>query len=357
MRRATVAVVLLGLLAVVSAGDISGPRPGTRQESCLLPVAKIECTRDWRSGFVAGVRLGYNGFDDVASPQWLQICSGRIGNQTQFDMSVAASIDTAQNGAPDWYSSRAGAGGRSDFYFYPASAPITQVIVLHAPNPWGDNFGNIPAILFGYLDGPANNQRLDFAVCGNALYANYFLNPTSAPAPPTPVTLKASFSSGLSETGNFTALGSLEGKCGIRGNGFLGGDPWKNSKLRLKSVKKPCFTRWNNAVQTFTPPTVDPPRRIWANFECRDRVNKTACRDPCHFSKKHDKKGPSFSCSSAGTTLAVGKFGPITFDQDGNSFAFEPSTGPESSTGAMQQVRVDLQTAALDGDVMPDDEE
>lgn len=184
----------------------------------------------------------------MAVPQWLQICSGRIGNQTQFDMSVANgpnSIDAAQTGAPDWYSSRAGDGGRPDFYFYPASAPITQVIVLHAPNPWGDNFGNIPAILFGYLDGPVGNQRLDFAVCGNALYANYFLNPASAPAPPTPVTLKASFSSGLSEGGNFTALGSLEGKCGIRGNGYLGGDPWKNSKLRLKSVKKPCFTRWS----------------------------------------------------------------------------------------------------------------
>jgi hypothetical protein len=211
-------------------------------------VAKIECTRDWRSGFVAGVRLGYNGFDSVDSPQWLTICSNQIGNQTRFDMSVASggnSIDSAQNGAPDWYSSRAGVGGRPDFYFYPAGAPITQVIVLHAPNPWGNNFGNIPAILFGYLDGPAGNQVLDFAVCGNALYANYFLNPASAPAPPTPVTLKASFSSGLSETGNFTALGSLEGKCGIRGNGFLGGDPWKNSKLRLKSVTKPCFTRWS----------------------------------------------------------------------------------------------------------------
>jgi hypothetical protein len=96
--------------------------------------------------------------------------------------------------------------------------------------------------------------------------------------------------------------------------------------------------------------------RIWGNFECADRVNQTACRTPCHFSKKHDKKGPSFSCSTAGTTLAVGKFGPITVDGQGNTFAFQPIEG-DSSTGAMQEVRADLQDAALDGEVMPDDEE
>jgi len=334
--------VLLGLLAVVSAGDISKPS-STGARKCLLPVAKLECTRDWRSGFVAGLKMGYEGFDD---PNWLQLCSARTGNQTAFDMSVASEIDSANSGAPDWYR------GRNEFYFYPSKAPITQVIVLQAPNPWGDKFGNIAAILFGYLDGPAGpNQRVDFAVCGNALYANYFLHPNVAPAPPTPVTLKASFSSGLSEGRNFTALGSLDGKCGIRGNGFLGGDPWKNSKLRLKTVKKACFTQYDNELNTFDFPGGDPKKRIWANFECAD-PNGKECKRPCHFAKKQDKKGPSFSCSEQGITLAVGKFGPITFDEEGNEFDWE-----RDEDGTLQQVKTELRDAALEGEYMHENEE
>lgn len=65
--------------------------------------------------------------------------------------------------------------------------PSAQVIVLHAENPWGNKFGNIPAVLFGYI---GDDGVLDFAVCGNPLYANFFLNPDTARAPPTAPTLK-----------------------------------------------------------------------------------------------------------------------------------------------------------------------
>jgi hypothetical protein len=68
---------------------------------------------------------------------------------------------------------------------------------------------------------------------------------TPPPPPPTQPTLaQATYTTGLSEGDDFTALGSFEGKCGLRGQGFssyLGGDPHKNSKFRLKAVTKPLF--------------------------------------------------------------------------------------------------------------------
>jgi hypothetical protein len=178
----------------------------------------------------------------------MQVCSNGIGNQTLFDMSALegpqsiANAQTSPNGAPAWY---ARAPTRPDVhYFYPRGAPITQIIVLKASNPWGDSFGTIPAVLFGYI---RDDGELDFAVCGNAVYANAFLRPATAPAPPTPVSLKSSHTSGLSEGDHFTSLSSFEGKCGVRGQGFssyLGGDPNTSTKFPIKALKKPCFTKW-----------------------------------------------------------------------------------------------------------------
>lgn len=223
--------------AVPFSGDVSHPKHLTGRLSCLLPVSKIQCIRDWRSGFVAGLKLGYEGFSDA---QFLQICSNRIQNQTIFDMSTVTgnslAIDAAQASAPAWYRNVSSA-----YYLYPRGSPITQVIVLEAPNPWGDKYGTIPAILFGYLSG----DTLDFAVCGNALYAQYYLNPGRYPAPPTPVTLKKVFTSSLSEEGELTALGSLDAKCSTRGTGFLGGDIWQSSKFFIKHLSKPCFTKYS----------------------------------------------------------------------------------------------------------------
>jgi hypothetical protein len=158
----------------------------------------------------------------------------------------SSSIRTAQTasttpntGAPAWYARN---DRRPDaHYFYPRGAPITQIIVLKASNPWGDAFGTIPAILFGYI---RDDGELDFATCGNAVYANAFLHPATADAPPTPVSLKSSHTSGLSERGGLTALSSFDGKCGVRGGGYLGGDPNTSSKFPIKTVTKPCFTEW-----------------------------------------------------------------------------------------------------------------
>jgi len=225
--------LLLVSCCLLPTGDVSHGIPISGRLSCVLPVSKLQCIRDWRSGFVAGIRMGYKGFDDAND--WLSVCSQRIFNQTIFDMSTPAQIDDAQRSAPAWYKDTP-----SQFYLYPQNSPITQVIVLRAPNPWGDKFGTIAAILFGYQ----TQEGLDFAVCGNALYAQFYLNPARAPAPPTPVSLKATFTSSLSEDGKLTALGSLDGLCSTRGGGFLGGDPWKSSKYFIKHLIKPCFVRW-----------------------------------------------------------------------------------------------------------------
>lgn len=87
-------------------------------------------------------------------------------------------------------------------YFYPYQAPITQMIVLKAANPWGPKFGHIPAIIFVYLQGngtAGETSSLNFAVCGNADYAYSYLYPDRYPLPPTMVTLQATYTNPLSE--------------------------------------------------------------------------------------------------------------------------------------------------------------
>jgi len=322
MRRATLAVVLLGLLACVSAGDVSRPKGITGRLSCVLPVSKLQCIRDWRSGFVASVRMGYQGFE--AADDWVSICgSSPIGNQTRFDMSVPDAIDAAQRAAPEWYRNI-----DNSFYLYPQSSPITQVIVLRAPNPWGDKFGTIAAIMFGYQ----TDDGLDFAVCGNALYAQFYLNPARAPAPPTPVTLKATFTSSLSEDGKLTALGSLDGLCSTRGGGYLGGDPWRSSKYFIKAVTKPCFVAWDAEIQSWDSPPSDPPKRVIGHYECDD--DDEECNQTCHWDKKNSKKSASYSCAMAGTAIATGKYGAIMFDKHGHKFDWD-----RDEKGHLQQVK------------------
>jgi hypothetical protein len=128
-------------------------------------------------------------------------------------------------------------------YFYPYGAPITQMIVLQAPNPWGSGHGRIPAIIFAYLQQATvgNGTVLDFAICGNAEYAMSFLYPADAPLPPTPVSLMASYSNPLSEEPRLRFLGSFDGKCGLMGRGYLGGDPYELSRNHLKLTTKACF--------------------------------------------------------------------------------------------------------------------
>lgn len=77
-----------------------------------------------------------------------------------------------------------------------------QVIVLKAPNPFGDYRGVIPAILFRYTnedlasafyaDPPLVPEPYAWAVCGNLNYALPYLLPARADIspPPTPVSLK-----------------------------------------------------------------------------------------------------------------------------------------------------------------------
>lgn len=127
-------------------------------------------------------------------------------------------------------------------YYSPYGAYITQMIVLSAANPWGDKYGTIPAIIFVYLDfDPTTNfTSLATAVCGNADYADAYLNPGGLAAP-TVVTLKAQYTNPLSAELPRRFLGSFEGKCGLLGRGWLGGDPHESSKLPLKHVYQACF--------------------------------------------------------------------------------------------------------------------
>jgi hypothetical protein len=39
---------------------VSEPKHLSGRLSCLLPIAKMRCVRDWRSGFVAGLSYGYD---------------------------------------------------------------------------------------------------------------------------------------------------------------------------------------------------------------------------------------------------------------------------------------------------------
>lgn len=72
---------------------------------------------------------------------------------------------------------------------------------------------------------------------------------------------------------------------------------------------------------------------------------------PPHLAPQEDKHGPSYSCSEQGITLAVGKYGPISFDEDGNAFDWH-----RDEEGRMQQVQADVRAAALEGEVRPDAE-
>jgi hypothetical protein len=164
-----------------------------------------------------------------------------------FTSTGSNSVRNAQSAAPAWYKTEAAGDGD---YTLPAGALITQVIVLHASNPWGNKFGTVPAVIFAYLN-PARDGLL-YATCGNALYSNAYLFPESNPAPPTPVTLKASYSSGLSEEHDkLTVLGGFDGKCATRGTQFVayhGGDPWKSSKFFLKQLTKPCWVPFGECI-------------------------------------------------------------------------------------------------------------
>jgi hypothetical protein len=42
------------------AGDVSEPKHLSGRLSCVLPIEKMRCVRDWRSGFVAGISYGYD---------------------------------------------------------------------------------------------------------------------------------------------------------------------------------------------------------------------------------------------------------------------------------------------------------
>lgn len=112
--------------------------------------------------------------------------------------------------------------------------------MLQAPNPFGDKFGTIPAILFGYQTG--EEPGMEWAVCGNIVYARAYLFPGEFDAPPTIPTLQATYTSGISDESEvITALGGFDAKCALRGSGFLGGDPHVSSKYFIKRLKKPCF--------------------------------------------------------------------------------------------------------------------
>jgi hypothetical protein len=227
---------------------VSEPKHLTGRLTCVLPIARLQCTRDWRSGFVAGMRYGWDGITGVnTGGGFFQICSPGIQNQTTFDMSrptgSGGSFGTANSGAPEWYR-LTGSTALNAAYLYKAGAPITQVIVLKADNPYGHKFGKIPAIIIVYQDIVNGQQQLKTAVCGNPVYAAAYLSPDTAPAPPTPVSLKAVYNSPLSEHTN-SALGSFEAKCSIRGTQFSAyhtGDPWKSSKFFIKNLEHVCFT-------------------------------------------------------------------------------------------------------------------
>eukprot|EP00775_Hariotina_reticulata_P003101 gene3101-3380_t len=321
MRFALAALLLVGALAFVAA-DVSFPKPKTGRPTCILPIKRLTCVRDWRSGFVAGVRYGYG--EEAALPGTADVCSTGIGNQTAWDMSDPRQVNTT-NIADGVIV----ADPTQSPYYYPAYSPITQVIVLEAENPWGNKFGEVPAILFGYLE---TDGSLNFAVCGNAAYAQFYLNPAEFPPPPTAVSLKQVFTSPLSDEDTPSFLGGFYAVCATRGTGYLGGDPNKSSKYFIKKLTKVCFSplaHVNNTILT-TPPPFRPP---FAGYDWWNNINYS----PCHYDKKAAKKSASVSCAETGQVVATGKYGAIVFDQGGNAYDWDMEYGPDSKPAAVQQ--------------------
>eukprot|EP00775_Hariotina_reticulata_P003126 gene3126-3404_t len=188
----------------------------------------MACTVDNRSRFVAGISFNYGSGYGMKSA-----CSDGQGPpsmyQTQWNMADVNGTNFPK--LPN--------GRYNPLYYYPPGGLITQVIVLQAQNPWGDNFGSVPAVIFTYIT-PVTEQ-VDFVVCGNADYAGFYLNPAAFPPPPTQVVLQQQYTSPLSPFDPGTYLGGFDAFCSQRGTGYLGGDPNTSSKYHLLHLEKVCF--------------------------------------------------------------------------------------------------------------------
>lgn len=366
MRRSLlVAAVLLGAAALVSAQDDtkgSFPKHFTGRLSCVTPIDRIKCTRDIRSGFVSGVQYGNEGvsgfYQVCASPNIPDanpaggLAGGALG-QVTYDLSVLGA-NTKALGSIQYANTVAGPPGNLWYkqddltdYVYPAGAPVTQVIVLEAKNPFGQGFGKVPAIIFVYID-EANEPQT--AICGNPIYANYYLG-NSEVAPPTPVKLQASYSSPLvqpkyedQDNGKSVflgALGAFQAKCSPSGRGYLGGDPNVYNRFAIEDLKQVCFLPFNVENNPFNCSTINPDNSTGcapaglpaANqtsaFTCDD--NAEFCTKPCAYNKKTAKTGVSASCEFNGYGYVTGKYGLIEVDENGTPY--EWTYGNEGYSG------------------------
>jgi hypothetical protein len=81
-------------------------------------------------------------------------------------------------------------------------------------------------------------------------------------------------------------------------------------------------------------------------------TNDDVCKAKCFYDKKNNKKGPSYSCATSGLVIAVGKHGPIHFDNHGDEWEYAPD-----AQGKLQMVKAKAGEAVIEGEAMPEDAE
>ncbi|WIA23802.1 hypothetical protein OEZ85_013478 [Tetradesmus obliquus] len=343
-----------------------GPEPAyptvaTGTPFCILPITTLYCAVDTRSGFVAGLqfgnRAGYR-LKDVPipgrSPVWdlRSVCSsGPFSKYAPLSL-----IETIQQTAWDMTNvtdpsfPRNASGQPILAYYYPYGGLITQMIVLKAINPYGPSYGSIPAVIFRYFSAEGSG----FAVCGNNLYAQAYLNPFNAtPPPPTTPQLMAQFVNPRSAEEPPRFLSNFGGECSTRGYGYLGGDPVAQSYYHVKWFNRPCFA----PVQNITQGAITPPEK-------RPEVayDWTVPYTPCRWDKQQAKQGGSvtFDCARGGAAVMTGKYGVIVEKPDGEKVEAVPGEGGQMVEKQFSGVAYEgsgegAGDAVMDDDVMSDD--
>lgn len=306
----------MAVCAFAESGDThtSFPKKGTGRLTCILPVKQLRCIVDTRTGFVAGMRYGYGPVGEY------NVCSQGNAFQTSWDMSPTAyraaipGIRDVAVSNPTWPTT--GNQIAADQLMQYGSL-ISQVLVIKGENPLGPTFGNIAAIAFRYtnedlvaaFNAGAIPTQYDWAFCGNAAYGRAYLLPGDSEPAPTPFELKAVYVSPLSEDNTPSFLGSFQGKCAVRGSGYLGGDPHESSKFHIKALTKVCFAKLAHIVPDNI--RIEVPKRPTVNYNWRVPFT------PCYWDKKDSKKSASFSCAQSDAVVATGKYGAIYMDENG----------------------------------------
>jgi hypothetical protein len=198
MRRFAVAAVLLVcMVAVCSATTSSLPRPKTHGPSCVTPITRMTCLLDSTSGYVMGLRYGYDHGDAD-----YKVCTATAGSLV---LSQPLNFDQDNPGAENT-----------------PVVGIKSITVMAFPGTKAR--GRVPAIKVHLADMANDGKDLGFVVCGNQN-----LLPSLQPA--------AKFISPVVDEENPRYLSTFNGKCSKRN---IIAKP-TDAAFFLQSIQKPCW--------------------------------------------------------------------------------------------------------------------